>query len=173
MEPSIYRIKKSFLLPLGLVVLFSFILLISTLYLQLPVAKVIILIAFLLPVCLLFAESSRRKVIVSEDALEIQKLLRSKRLSYADLTDVDTIQMRKRVFVSLSSETDFLILSNSYDKFGDMLREIISRVPGSIVSDKAKQLADLPPKKCSDIFSAWLAVAVLVLIICVQFREIL
>ena len=173
MESSTYKIRKSFLLPMGLVVLFSAILLISTLYLGLPTAKVIILVVFLLPVCLLFAESSRRKAIISNEAIEVHKLLRSKRINYAELTDVDTIQMRKRVFVSLSSENDFLILSNSYDRFGDMLREIISRVPDSIVSDKAKQLADVPPKKCSDIFSAWLAVAVLVLIICVQIREIL
>ncbi len=173
MEASTYKIRKSFLLPMGLVMLFSATLLASALYLGLPTAKIIILAVFLIPVCILFIESSRRKVIISDEAIEVQKLLRSKRLSYAELTDVDTIQMRKRVFVSLSSENDFLILSNSYNQFGDMLREIITRSPGSIVSDKAKQLAEHPPKKCSDIFSAWLAVAVLVLIICVQFREVL
>ncbi len=46
MEPSIYSIRKSFLLPLGLVVLLSFILLISALSLGLPVAKIIILGVF-------------------------------------------------------------------------------------------------------------------------------
>jgi len=160
-------------LGLGLVVVFSFILLVSTLYLHLPLAKTLILVVFLLPVCILFAESSRRKVVISDTSIEIQKLLRRKQLSYAELTDVDTIQMRKRVFVSLSSENDFLILSNSYDNFGEMLKEIIARVPDTIVSDKAKELAATPPKKCSDVFSAWLAVAVLVLILCAQFREIL
>ncbi len=173
MESSTYKIRKSFLLPMGLVVLFSFILLISTLYLQLPTAKLIILIVFLLPVCILFAESSRRKVIVGDDAIIVQKLFRSKRLSYAELTDIDTIQMRKRVFVSLSSENDFMIISNSYNQFGDMLKKIIDKAPDSIVSEKAKQLADVPPQKCSDIVSAWLAVAVLVLIICAQFREMI
>ncbi len=168
---STYKIRKSFLLPMGLVVLFSFILLISTLYLQLPLAKVLILVVFLLPVCILFAESSRRTVIVGDTAVEVKKLFRSKRLNYADLTEIDTIQMRKRVFVSLSTEDDFLIISNSYDRFGDMLKEIIDRTPATVVSDKAKQLAEVPPNKCSDIVSAWLAVAVLILIICVQFRE--
>jgi len=168
---STYKIRKSFLLPMGLVVLFSFILLISTLYLQLPLAKVLILVVFLLPVCILFAESSRRTVIVGDTAVEVKKLFRSKRLNYADLTEIDTIQMRKRVFVSLSTEDDFLIISNSYDRFGDMLKEIIDRAPATVVSDKAKQLAEVPPNKCSDIVSAWLAVAVLILIICVQFRE--
>ncbi len=173
MESAIYKIRKSFLLPLGLVALVSLVLLISTLYLQLPTAKIVLLTAFLLPVCIIFAESSRRKISVTEDGIEVQKLFRKKRLSYAELTDIDTIQMRKRAFVSLSSENDFLIISNSYDKFGEMLKKIINNSPDSIISDKAKQLAEAPPKKCSDIFSAWLAVVVLILIICAQFREIL
>lgn len=170
MEPSIYSIRKSFLLPLGLVVLLSFTLLVSALVLQLPIAKTIILVAFLLPVCVVFAESSLRKVYVTEDAVKVNKLFRSKRLSYAELTAIDTIQVRKRAFVSLSSENDFMILSNSYDHFGLLLQQLVARAPEAVVSDETKQLAENPPQKCSDVFSAWLAVAVLALIIYVQLR---
>ena len=170
MEPSTYSIRKSFLIPLGLVVLLSFILLVSALILQLPIAKTIILVAFLLPVCVVFAESSLRKVYVTDDAVKVNKLFRSKSLSYAELTAIDTIQVRKRAFVSLSSENDFMILSNSYDQFGLLLKQLVARVPEAVVSDETRQLAENPPKKCSDVFSAWLAVAVLALIIYVQLR---
>ena len=170
MDSSTYTIRKTFLIPLGLAVLLSFILLASALFLQLPTAKTIILAAFLLPVCVIFAESSLRKVSITEDTIKINKLFRSKRLSYAELTAIDTIQVRKRVFVSLSSEEDFMILSNSYDQFGRLLAQLLSKVPETVVSDETKQLAENPPKKCSDIFSAWLAVAVLTLIIYVQLR---
>jgi hypothetical protein len=170
MEPSIYKIRKSFLLPLGLVVLLSFILLLSALFLQLPTAKIIILGVFLLPVCIIFAESIFRKVYVAEDAVEVNKLFRSKRLNYAELTAIDTIQVRKRAFVSLSSENDFMILSNSYNQFGKMLKQLLENVPENVVSDEIRNLAETPPQKCSDVFSAWLAVAVLALIIYVQLR---
>ncbi|MDX2478996.1 MAG: hypothetical protein QNK24_01515 [Desulfuromusa sp.] len=170
MDSSIYSIRKSFLLPLGLVVVLSFILLASALFLQLPMAKTVILAAFLLPVCIIFAESSLRKIHITEDAVEVNKLFRSKRLAYTELTAVDTIQVRKRAFVSLSSENDFMILSNSYDRFGQLLKQLVSRAPETVVSDETRQLAANPPKKCSDIFSAWLAVAVLALIIFVQLR---
>ncbi len=172
MDSSTYTIRKSFLIPLGLAVLLSFILLATALFLQLPTAKTIILVAFLLPVCVIFAESSLRKVSVTEDAIEVNKLFRRKRLSYADLTDIDTIQVRKRIFVSLSTENDFMILSNSYDQFGLLLKQLLARVPETVVSDETRQLAENPPQKCSDVFSAWLAVAVLVLIIYVQLRGV-
>lgn len=172
MEPTTYSIRKSFLLPLGLVVLLSFILLFSALFLSLPLAKVIILGAFLVPVCLLFAESSLRRVKVGDSSVEVHKLLRNKQIDYSELTSVDTIQVRKRAFVSLSSENDFLILSNSYDHFGQMLKQLVQKAPNSVVSDETREMADNPPSKCSDVFSAWLAVAVLALIIFVQLRGV-
>jgi hypothetical protein len=170
MDSSIYSIRKSFLLPLGLVVVLSLILLASAFFLQLPMAKTIILAAFLLPVCIIFAESSLRKVSITEDAIEVNKLFCSKRLTYTELTAVDTIQVRKRAFVSLSSENDFMILSNSYEQFGQLLKQLVTRAPETVVSDETRQLAENPPNKCSDVFSAWLAVAVLALIIFVQLR---
>ena len=170
MDSSTYTIRKSFLVPLGLVVLLSFILLATTLFLQLPTAKIIILVVFLLPACVIFVESGLRKVSVTENAVEVNKLFRRKHLNYAELTAIDTIQVRKRVFISLSTEHDFMILSNSYDRFGLLLKQLLSKVPEEVISEETKQLAENPPKKCSDVFSAWLAVAVLVLIIYVQLR---
>lgn len=172
MDSSTYTIRKSFLVPLGLAVLLSFILLATTLFLQLPTAKIIILVAFLLPACVIFVESGLRKVSVTEDAVEVNKLFRRKHLNYAELTAIDTIQVRKRVFISLSTEHDFMILSNSYDRFGLLLKQLLSKVPEEVISEETKQLAENPPKKCSDVFSAWLAVAVLVLIIYVQLRGV-
>lgn len=172
MDSSIYRIRKSFLLPLGLIVLLSSILLITALVLQLPKAKVIILGIFLLPALVLFAESSRRRVRITKQGIEVSKLLRNKRMDYTDLTAIDTIQVRKRAFISLSSEQDFMILSNSYARFGELLRQLVERAPETAVSDETRQLANNPPRKCSDVFSAWLAVAVLILIIFAQLRNV-
>lgn len=172
MEPSIYSIRKSFLLPLGLVVLLSVTLLCSALLLGLPPAKVIILCAFLVPVCILFIESSVRRVKIDETSVQVKKLLRSKSIDFSQLTAIDTIQVRKRAFISLSSENDFLILSNSYGNFGQLLKQLVQKVPTDVVSSETRELAESPPAKCSDVFSAWLAVAVLALIIFVQLRGI-
>lgn len=170
MEQPTFSIRKSFLLPLGLVVLLTLALLISSIVLQLPIAKIMILLVFLLPAAVLFLESWLRQVVFEDDGILVRKLLRSKRLSYSDLSSIDTVLVRKRAFVSLSSEEDFVILSNSYDHFGEMLKQLLARVPAQAVSEETRQLAVKPPEKSSDIFSAWLAVAVLLLILYVQLR---
>ncbi len=118
----------------------------------------------------MFIESSLRKVQVGESSVQVKKLFRKKAIDYAELTAIDTIQVRKRAFISLSSENDFLILSNSYEHFGQLLQQLVQKVPTTVVSEETRELAENPPSKCSDVFSAWLAVAVLALIIFVQLR---
>lgn len=168
METHSFSIRRSFLIPLGLVVLLTLVLLISSLFRQIPLAKILILTAFMLPAVLLLVESSRRRVIIEPEAIQIKKLFRSKRINFADMTSIDTVRVRKRVFISLSSEADFIILSNSYANFGRLLETLLARVPEPVISEETRQLAGNPPAKSSDIFSAWLAVAVLLLIIYVQ-----
>lgn len=170
MEKSIFTIRKSFLLPLGLVVLLTLVLLGSCIVMQLPLAKILILGAFILPAIIIFAESSRRRIYIGETDIQFDKLFRSKQLNYQDLTSIDTVLVRKRAFVSLSTEEDFVILSNSFDHFGTLLQQLLARVPETVISEETRQLANNPPKNTRDVFSAWVAVAVLVLIIYVQLR---
>jgi len=166
----IFRIRKSFLVPLGLIVLLSLILLVSAIYLELPRAKIIILGIFFVPACLFFAESMTRKVYLEDQTIRVKKLLRSKLLNFSDLVSVDMILVRKRAFLSLSSEDDFMIISNSYENFGALLQHLVRHVPEAVISDETRLLAQKPPVKGSDIFSVWLAVVVLALIIYVQLR---
>ncbi len=170
METHTFSIRKSFLIPLGLVVLLTLILLISCLFLQVPLAKTLILATLLLPAIYLFVESSLRRIIIADDGVQINKLLRNKKISFADMTAIDTVLVRKRAFISLSSEADFIIFSNSYNNFGQLLKELLAKAPQAVISEETRQMAANPPEKSSDVFSAWLAVAVLVLIIYVQLR---
>ncbi len=170
MQTHTFSIRKSFLLPLGLVVLLTLVLLISCLFQQVPLAKILILSALILPAALLFIESARRRFIIEKDGIRIRKLFRSKRITFADLTSIDTVQVRKRAFLSISSEADFIILSNSYANFGQLLKQLLPKVPDGVISEETREMADNPPEKSSDVFSAWVAVAVLTLIIYVQLR---
>lgn len=173
MATSTYRIRKSFLLPLGLVVILCLALLVSAVLLGLPAAKIIIVCALSLPVTLLLAESKVRCVTINAEALQIKKLLKTKTLPFTDMTAIDTVRVRKRVFISLSSEDDFLIISNSYENFGTLVEELINYAPEEAISPESRELAQNPPDKCSDVFSAWLAVAVLTMILFVQLRGLL
>ncbi|HEX9777884.1 MAG TPA: hypothetical protein VGA63_07020 [Geopsychrobacteraceae bacterium] len=168
MDTREFSIRKSFLLPLGLVLLFSVLLLILCIVQQQPSAKILILSALLIPVAVLFLESSRRRVILEEEALVVRKLFRRKRLIYADITSIDTVLVRKRAFLSISTEPDFVIISNSYADFAALLEQLLKRVPASAISTETQQMAARPPTKSGDILSAWLAAGLLLLILYVQ-----
>ena len=165
-----YRIRKSFLIPMGLVVVLSLVLLISSIQLRLPLAKTLILGLFLLPAVAIFAESCRRRITLGATTLIAQKLVRRKTFAYSELTSVDTIKVRRRVFLSLSSENDFVIISNSYERFDELVAELIARSPAQSVSDETRRLAENPAQKSNDVFSAWLVAAVLLFIIYIQLK---
>jgi len=170
MDAQSFNIRKSFLLPLGLVVLLTLILLVSCIVLSVPLAKTLILAAFTLPVTLVFIESCLRRISIDDEGVQIHKPLRNKRINYSEMTAIDTVLVRKRAFISISSENDFIIFSNSYADFGVLVNLLLEKAPAKVFDEGTRQMAAAPPVKSSDIFSAWVAVAVLALIIYVQLK---
>ncbi len=163
-----FRIRKSFLFALGLTSLLLVILLVLCILQQEPTAKVLILAAIMLPVLALLAESLRRRVTFNKEAIVAQRLFRQKVLPLAKVTSVDTVRVRRRAFVSISTEEDFLILSNNYAHFGELLAQLSEQLPETVISDETRALAQDLPDKSNDLFSIWLAVVVLLLILYVQ-----
>lgn len=163
-----FRIRKIFLFALGLTCFLLVVLLLLCIAQQETTGKIIILAAIMLPVLALLAESLRRQISFENDAIVARRLFRQKTLLFADVTSVDTVQVRRRVFVSISTEADFLILSNNYDHFDQLLVQLQKCLPESVISDETKNLSNDLPNKSNDLFSIWLAVVVLLLIIYVQ-----
>lgn len=170
MNGTTYKIRKGFLIPMGLTVILGLVLLGLGILLKMPAGRLYLLAAFMLPAVLILVESSRRRIHLAPDHILAEKVLRSKRIAYSDLTSVDAVRVRKRVFVSLTTADSFLIISNSYERFDDLVRRLTDLVPQHTISEEARAMAADPPMKCGDIFSAWLAVAVLVLVILAQLR---
>lgn len=166
MQP--FRIRKSFLLALGLTSLLLAALLVVCIVQQEKTAKIFILAVMMLPIVGLLSESLRRKVEFSDAAIIAYRLLRRKHIPLAKVTSVDTVKVRRRAFVSINSEEDFLILSNNYEHFDQLLAQLIARLPERVVSEETRALADNPSSKRNDLFSLWLAVVVLILILYIQ-----
>ena len=161
----VFAIRRGFLLPLGLLLLQSLVLLVICLVKGEPLAKVIILGAIILPIAGLFVESACRRVVVAETGVTVFKVLRKKTLLFSDLTEVETVQVRKRAFLTLSTAEDFLILSNAYAGFPALVQELLERVPEATISAETRKMAQNPPVKSSDIVSCWVGVLLLTLIL--------
>ncbi|EAT14244.1 hypothetical protein [Desulfuromonas acetoxidans] len=165
-----FRIRKAFLFPLGLLAIEIVALLVSCIVLKEPIAKIAILAFMILPVIVLFIECLFRRTTIGEDQIETRKFLRRKIVKIAEITAVETIQVKKRAFVTLCAGDDFLIISNAYSKFPLMISQLLSYVPAETVSEETSQMAEEPPRKSTDIISCWLAVALMGFILYAQLR---
>jgi hypothetical protein len=169
MQDSIaFAIRRSFLIPLGLLLLQILALLLICLVQRQPPAKIIILGVMILPLGLLFFESLVRRVIIAEDGLTQQKLWRRKHIAWDQVTSLDAVAVRKRVFLTLSAGDDFVIMSNGYARFAEMTTALLARVPDGTVGEEVRKVAASPSAKYSDIVSCWVAVALLAYILFIQ-----
>ena len=165
---QVYSIRRSFLFPLGLLLLLTGALFVVSLLRGEPTAKLLILGLFMLPITVLFVESIFRRTMLTEDRVIADKLLRKKEMKYSEMTALETVSVRKRVFLTLCAGDDFLIISNAYANFPRLVQSLLARVPAAAVSEETKQMAAAPPVKSTDVISCWLAVALLAFILYIQ-----
>lgn len=164
-----YVIRRSFLFPLGILLLLTIALGVVSLLQGQPKGKLIILFAIGTPVAVLLLESLFRRVEINTDQVRVVKLLRQRVLNFSELTALETVQVKKRAFLTLCADDDFVIISNAYGDFPKLLHELLERTPQEVVSDETKLMADAPPVKSSDVISCWLAVILVAVILWAQF----
>ena len=131
------------------------------------VERVVLVIIFIL-LFFIFLELIFREVKVGDDSIKIKKLFRKKELEWEDITNLDAVIIRKRVYLLLSTTTGFHVLSNAYGKFTVLLQEIVDNIDGEMVEDKVRNLLKHPVKKVSNVILAWFAAIVLLGIIYVR-----
>ncbi len=165
-----FTIRRSFLVPLGLLLALTLALFAVCLVKGQPTAKIIILGVIILPVAVLLVESVFRRTTITEDRITVHKFLREKAITFSEITGVETVQVRKRVFLTLWAGEDFIILSNAYARFPELVSRVMERAHPETVSEETRKMAEAPPVKSSDVVSCWLAVALLAFILYLQLR---
>lgn len=163
-----FRIRRAFLLPLGVLFLLCLALLAACVLQGEPGGKVAILSVIILPVGILFVECLFRRAEIGTEEMMVFKLLRRKSLRFAEITAVETVQVRKRAFLTVCAGDEFVILSNAYGDFSRLVETILARVPVSTISEETRSMAAAPPRKSTDIVSCWLAVALVGFILYIQ-----
>ena len=164
-----YTIRRSFLMPLGILLLQALFLFAVVIAQGQPKAKAIMLGVLIIPVAGLFAESFFRRIVVDAEKITAYRPFRQKSLSYADIVSTETIQVKKRVFLTLSSDEDFLIISNAYADFPKLVEDLLGKVPESSITEETSKMAEAVPIKSSDIISCWFGVILLAIILVLQF----
>ncbi|PLX80399.1 MAG: hypothetical protein C0616_08565 [Desulfuromonas sp.] len=170
MEPTkTFRVRRSLVLPITLLVLLTVVLLIVTIVQGQPTAKSIILGVMILPLGLLCAEVWIRRIDIGATSITARKLGRRKTIEFAEVTALEAVTVRRRNYLSLSTEEDFLIISNAYLGFSDMLAALLKSVPEQSISEEVQGLVSNPMRRPTDMISSWIGVLVLLAILYLQF----
>lgn len=171
-DDSTFVIRRSVVIPLGLLFLLTLALLIVCLLQGQAVAKIVMLAILLLPLAALFLESARRKIEISADGVKAFRSFQGRQMKFARVTALETVKVRNRVFLTLSAgEDEYLIISNSYADFPALVRQLVAAVPPAAVTEETRQLADETPARHADMISIWLAVIALIYILIAQFMR--
>jgi len=164
-------IRRAFLVPLGLVVLLTAMLMAVSVTQGQPIAKVLFLLVFILPLGLLFVDSAWRRLTIDATGVTARRLVRPRRMAFADVTALETVRVRSRVFLTLvAGEDDYLIISNGYARFPQLLQLLMASLPEQAITDETRQLAAAPPQRRADIAMAWFAVVAMSYVLIAQFR---
>jgi len=156
---------------MGLLIVLTVALLVVCLLQGQPIAKAVILAVLIMPMAVLFVESAFRRLVIDTEEVTAYRLFRQRRIRFADVTSLETVRVRNRVFMTMAAgDDDFLIISNSYGDFPALLICLIKSVPEGTVTDETEQLAKHPPLRQADVFTAWFAVIALAYVLLAQFR---
>ena len=170
-EPRRFVIRRAFVAPLGLVLVLMVALMTVSIQHGQPLAKVLFLLVFAVPVTFLLVESACRWLGVDATGVTARRLLRSRRIDFAEVTALETVRVRSRVFLTLvAGEEEYLIISNGYADFPELVRLLVAALPETVVTDETRQLAATPPQRYADVVMVWFAVTALVYVLVVQFR---
>ena len=166
-----FVVRRAFVLPMGLLIVLTLSLLVVCVIQGQPIAKVVILAVMLIPLLVLFVECAFRRLVIDQDRITAIRPWRKRVVRFVDVTSLETVQVRNRVFMTLAAgEDDFLIISNAYSQFPALLECLIAAVPEGTVTEETLQLAKKPPIRQADIFTVWFAVIAMVYVLLAQFK---
>ena len=165
MSNSVYKTGRALLVPLAVDLSLVFVLFFISLCVGGSTMERVVFIIIFILLFFIFLELIFREVNVGDDSIKIKKLFRKKELKWEDITNIDAVIIRKRVYLLLSTTTGFHVLSNVYEKFAVLLQEIVDNIDREKVDNKVKDILNHPIKKISNVILAWFAAIVLLGII--------
>jgi hypothetical protein len=163
MPETVYRIRRSFTIPLAIDVFLLVTLLALSLAWKGSGTERIFLTVFFVITLLILLEAMNRKVIITEGGIILKKLMKTKELLWSDITHVGSLSLRSKVFILLTTKKGFHILSNAYEPFASLVQNIISHLDTEKieVEEEARMQMDKPTKNISDLVAVWVAAVVL------------
>ena len=128
MSSKIFKIRQALLIPFAINTgLLLILLCLSIFFKGSPIERIMLTVIFI-PTLIFFLEAANRTATMGEQGIILRKFLRKRDLRWEDITHVGCLIIRKRVYLLLTTTKGFHILSNAYDDFSVLVRNIVDHV---------------------------------------------
>ncbi|MBW2690552.1 MAG: hypothetical protein JRC99_11545, partial [Deltaproteobacteria bacterium] len=85
-----FVIRRSLVVPMGLLIALTMALLVVCIIQAQPLAKIIILVVLIVPLSALFAECAFRRIVIGQDEVTAFRPFRQRQMCFADVTSLET-----------------------------------------------------------------------------------
>ncbi|NPU83443.1 MAG: hypothetical protein HPY65_03060 [Syntrophaceae bacterium] len=172
MTQTRYRIKTSFLIPLGLDALLLLVLLLLSVLGPGTFTEHVVLGVFFILALAVFAESASRNVTADEDGIAIRKFFRETRLLWPEINYAGTLIMRGKAYILLTTTKGYHVLSSAYGNYEKLVAGMVRHLDAERVEETLRAQVDQPVRGKSDAAAAWFAAVVIIGILALKVLKI-
>lgn len=158
MQTYLYRVDSRMIPPVVIAMGSGFCLLV----LEGMTQRGFLLAVLLFPFYYLGAEILARRIILDSHGITVSKFLRTVRLEWLEITSLDAVQSRRKLFIIIQAESGHpVIITNTIQPFTDLVERLMAFLPKEKISAVASDLLANPPSKHGPLIQAWIVCLVL------------
>jgi lysylphosphatidylglycerol synthetase-like protein (DUF2156 family) len=159
MAKNIFKTKRAFLVPFVTTVILLFFLFILSLFRGQMWEKIVLAVSFA-STLFIASEAIRRKIVVTDEGLKIEKFFRTKEFVWTEITHLDVVNLRNKIYFLLTTTKGFYFFSNLLENHALLIRCLVDKLDNERVETEVKSYLDHPVERRSLIVMCWFAVLI-------------
>ena len=168
MAQNIFKVRRAFLIPLTVVIVLLFLLLVVSLF-RGQMWERIVLAVFFISSLFIGIETARRKIVVNEEGLQLEKFFRIKIFFWREITHLGVVELRHKAYFLLTTTKGFYFFSNILENHSLLVRSLVDKLGAEKVEIEVKNYLDHPVERLSLIVMSWIAVLIIIAVIILKF----
>jgi lysylphosphatidylglycerol synthetase-like protein (DUF2156 family) len=157
MAKNIFKTKRAFLVPFITIVVLLFFLFLLSLFRGQMWEKIVLAVSFA-STFFISIEAIRRRIVVTDEGLKIEKFFRTKEFVWTEITHLDIVSLRNKIYFLLTTTKGFHFFSNLLENHALLIRSLVDKLGDERVETEVKSYLDHPVERRSLIVMCWFAV---------------
>ena len=171
MAQNIFKIRRAFLVPFITIVVLLFLLFLISLFRGQMWEKIVLAISFA-STFFIAIEATRRKFILTDEGLKIEKFFRTKEFVWTEITYLDLVNVHKKIYFLLTTTKGFYFFSNLLENHALLIRSLVDRLGDERVEPEVKNYLGHPAERLSLIVMCWIAVLISIVFIILKLSSV-